>query len=214
MPHFDLVDLIRTVGYIGISGIIFAETGFLVGFFLPGDSLLFTAGFLAAQGRLSIWILLPLCYVSAVLGYGIGYGVGQRVGPTLFRRQDSLLFKPDHVRRAEEFFERHGGKAVLLARFVPIARTFVPVVAGMGRMNYRRFTFFNLIGALPWSIGVTLLGYFLGRVIPDVDRYLLPAVIIIILLSLAPTLFHLRRERGSEIRGALRRQAQRNVPRR
>jgi membrane-associated protein len=213
MPHFDLVDLIRTVGYIGISGIIFAETGLLVGFFLPGDSLLFTAGFLAAQGKMSIWVLLPLCYVCAVLGYGIGYGVGQRVGPAVFRREDSIVFNPDHVRRAEEFFERHGGKAVLLARFVPIARTFVPVVAGMGRMNYRRFTLFNVIGAIPWAIGVTLLGYFLGSVIPNVDRYLLPAVIIIILLSIAPTLIHLR-ERSNDLRVALGRGGRRNVPRR
>lgn len=213
MLHFDLVELIRTVGYIGMFGIIFAETGLLVGFFLPGDTLLFTAGFLAAQGKLNIWILLPICFVAAIVGNSIGYSIGVKAGPALFRRKNSTLFDPENLRRASDFFDRHGGKAVVLARFVPIARTFVPVVAGAGGMQYSRFTLYNVIGAIPWTIGVTVLGYFFGHVIPDIDRYLLPVVLAAILVSALPTLLRFV-PGGAGLTSALVRQLRRNAPKR
>ncbi|MBX6341848.1 MAG: VTT domain-containing protein [Thermomicrobiaceae bacterium] len=209
MPHFDLVNLVKTVGYLGLFGIIFAETGLFVGFFLPGDSLLFTAGFLASQGMLNIWLLLPLCFVAATLGGMVGYSFGARIGPRIFRRDDSLLFRRQHLVRASEFFERHGGKAVILARFMPIVRTFTPIVAGVGRMHYRRYALFNAIGAVLWAVGVTLAGYFLGSAIPNVDRYLLPIIFLIILASLAPGALHVLRENRVAISAAVRRQVRR-----
>lgn len=195
MPEIELVDLIRTVGLLGIFAIVFAESGLLIGFFLPGDSLLFTAGFLASQGAFDIRLLTAGCFVAAVLGDAVGYSFGHRVGRALFRREESLLFHPRHLERAEAFFERHGGKAVVLARFIPIVRTFTPIVAGMGAMSYPRFAMFNVVGALAWAVGVTLAGYHLGSIIPDVDRYLLPIIALIILLSVAPTAVHVLRER-------------------
>lgn len=206
MPHFDLEQLIRAVGYIGLFIIVFAETGLLVGFFLPGDSLLFTAGFLASQGYLDIWILVPVLFVAAVSGDAVGYAFGNRVGRGLFKRPESRFFKPKYLLQAEAFFQRHGGKAVVLARFVPLARTFVPIVAGIGAMRYRRFVVFNVVGAILWAIGLPLAGYFLGTMIPNVDTYLLPIIIVIILVSIAPSAIHIWRENGDEIRTAARRQ--------
>lgn len=209
MFGFDLPQLIRTVGYFGMFGIIFAETGLLIGFFLPGDSLLFTAGFLASQGYLNIWILLPVCFVAAVVGDAVGYSFGLRVGRNLFHRPDSLIFKRENLIRAEQFFERHGGKAVVIARFLPVVRTFTPIVAGIGSMTYRHFAFYNVFGAVLWAIGVTLAGYFLGSVIPDIDRYLIPIILLIIIISVLPTAIHVWRENRTEISAALRRQLKR-----
>ena len=207
MPHFDdLENLIRTVGYVGLFAIIFAETGPLIGFFLPGDSLLFTAGFLASQGYLDIWLLVPICFVAVVVGDAVGYAFGHRVGRGLFRRPESRFFRPEHLIRAEQFFERHGGKAVILARFLPVVRTFVPIVAGVGAMRYPRFAAFNLIGGVLWAIGLPCVGYFLGSAIPSVDRYLVPIVLLIIAVSIAPTAIHVWRESGEEIAAAVRRQ--------
>ncbi len=205
MPHFDLESLIRAVGYVGLFVIIFAETGLLVGFFLPGDSLLFTAGFLASQNYLNIWILVPVCFVAAVTGDAVGYAFGHRVGRSLFRRPESRLFKPQYLVKAEAFFERHGGKAVVLARFMPIVRTFVPIIAGVGAMRYPRFALFNVIGAVLWAIGVPFAGYFLGQAIPSVDKYLLPIIVVIILVSLAPSVIHVWRENGDQIKAGARR---------
>ncbi len=213
MSHIDPLELIRTFGYIGMFGIIFAETGLLVGFFLPGDTLLFTAGFLASQGKLNIWILFPICFIAAVVGNSIGYGIGAKAGPALFRRKNSTLFDPEHLHRASAFFDRHGGKAVVLARFIPIARTFVPVVAGAGNMPYSQFTLYNVVGAIPWTIGVTTLGYFLGHIVPDIDRYLLPVVLGAILVSILPTLIRFV-PGGAGLTSALLRQLRRNTPRR
>lgn len=213
MSHIDPLELIRTFGYIGMFGIIFAETGLLVGFFLPGDTLLFTAGFLASQGKLNIWILFPICLLAAIVGNSVGYAIGLKAGSALFRRKNSAFFDPEHLRRASEFFDRHGGKAVVLARFVPVARTFVPVVAGAGRMRYSRFTLYNVIGAIPWTIGVTILGFFLGHMIPNIDRYLLPVVFCAILVSAAPTLLRIV-PGGAGVTSALMRQLRRNAPRR
>ncbi|MDP9368985.1 MAG: VTT domain-containing protein [Chloroflexota bacterium] len=206
MPHFDLESLIRTAGYLGLFGIIFAETGLLIGFFLPGDSLLFTAGFLASQDYLNIWLLVTVCFVAAVSGDAVGYAFGNRVGRRLFQRPESRLFRPEYLRRAELFFEQHGGKAIILARFMPIVRTFVPIIAGVGAMRYPRFAAFNVIGALLWAVGLPIAGYFLGKSIPNVDRYLLPIILLIIVVSIAPTAIHVWRENGAEISALVRRQ--------
>jgi len=200
-----------TIGYLMIFGIIFAESGLLIGFFLPGDSLLFTAGFLASPASqellqklnmpsespfFSLPILLIGCFLAAVIGDSVGYSFGRRVGPRLFQREDSLLFSKKNVLKAQEFYEKHGGKAIVLARFVPVVRTFAPIVAGIGNMEYRRFLSFNLIGGILWAIGVTIAGYFLAEVIgPDnIDKYLLPIIILIVLISVAPGIYHILKE--------------------
>ncbi|OGE19619.1 hypothetical protein A3D83_00695 [Candidatus Daviesbacteria bacterium RIFCSPHIGHO2_02_FULL_41_10] len=188
--HFDLVSLIKSAGYLGIFTIVFLESGLLVGFFFPGDSLLFTAGFLASQGFLDITILIIGCFIFAVLGDSIGYLIGSRLGPKLFTKENSLLFNKKHLDRAQKFYDKHGGKTIILARFIPVIRAFAPVVAGAGKMNYRRFVAFNLIGGVVWAIGVTSAGYYLGNLIPDVDKYLLPIVGGIIFVSILPVLHH------------------------
>lgn len=190
MPHFDLVELIRTAGYLGVFAIIFLESGMLVGFFFPGDSLLFTAGFLASQGFLDIGILVAGCFIAAIAGNSTGYYLGKKIGRKLFNKESSIWFNKKHLERAERFYQKHGGKAVVLAQFIPVVRAFVPVVAGIGAMQYRRFAFFNFFGAVLWAIGITLAGYFLGSSIPDVDRYLLPIVGLIIIASVLPALHH------------------------
>ena len=177
--------------------IVFAETGLLIGFFLPGDSLLFTAGVLAGQSRLDLWLLLPGAFIAAVAGDQVGYMIGHRAGPRLFRKPDSRLFKQEYVARTHEFFEHHGSKAVVLARFVPVVRTFMPVLAGVGRMERRLFTIYNLIGAFIWAVGVTLLGFALGNAIgSNIDTYLLPLIALVIVISLIPVYVEWRRTRG------------------
>ena len=190
---FDLRSILGVIGYAGIAGIVFAESGLLIGFFLPGDSLLFTAGFLASQGVFRIGLLVPLVFIAAVIGDSVGYAFGNRVGRRIFTRSDSLLFHRQNLLRAQRFYERHGGKAIVLARFLPVIRTFAPILAGVGTMAYSKFLAYNVIGGALWAIGLTLLGYFLGSAIPDVDRYLLPIVIGIIVLSVLPTVFHVLR---------------------
>lgn len=187
---FDLVELIKTVGYLGLFGIIFAESGVLIGFFFPGDSLLFTAGFLASQGFLELPIVMIVCFVGAVLGDSFGYGFGAKVGPAIFKREDSIFFHKDHLERARRFYGRYGGKAIVLARFMPIVRTFAPILAGVGKMEYRHFLTYNLLGGVLWAIGLPLAGFFLGNIIPNVDRYLLPIILVIIFLSVLPGIIH------------------------
>ncbi|MCX6730201.1 MAG: VTT domain-containing protein [Candidatus Portnoybacteria bacterium] len=199
MFGFDLISFIRTVGYVGLFGIIFAESGLLVGFFLPGDSLLFTAGFLASQGILNIWILMGLTFVAAVAGDSAGYWFGDKVGDKIFTKEESWIFKKDNIRKANEFFEKHGSKTIILARFVPIVRTFVPILAGVGTMRYRRFLIFNIIGGALWTLGVSLLGFFLGKVIPNIDKYLLPIILLIIIISVSPNIIHLIRARKKKV---------------
>lgn len=182
----DPQELLVTFGTIGLFLIVFAESGLFFGFFLPGDSLLFTAGLFAAQGTLDLPVILVGCFICAVAGDQVGYWFGQRVGPALFKRPDSRLFKQEYVERAQHFFEKHGPKTIVLARFVPIVRTFAPILAGVGSMRYRTFVSYNVIGGLLWAVGVTLLGYWLGSLIPDIDVYLLPIVALIIALSLVP----------------------------
>lgn len=194
---FDLNSLLKTVGYAGVFAIVFAESGLLVGFFLPGDSLLFAAGFLASQGFFNIAILCIVTFVAAVLGDNVGYWFGKKAGPRVFKKEDSLVFSKANVEKSQAFYEKHGGKAIILARFIPVVRTFAPVIAGVGKMDYKRFFAFNIIGGLIWGVGVTLLGYFLGNSIPHVDRYLLPIAILIIIVSIAPGLWHLLRDQES-----------------
>ena len=188
---FDLIPLIKTAGYIGIFAIIFAESGLFIGFFLPGDSLLFTAGFLASQGFFNIGYLMVLVFIGAVLGDNVGYAFGYKVGPMLFNKEESILFHKDHLERARIFYEKHGKKALVLARFMPGIRTFAPILAGVGKMNYPVFMAYNLLGGLLWGVGLLFLGYFLGSTVPDVDKYLIPIILLIIFLSISPSLIHI-----------------------
>lgn len=188
--YFDLVPLIKTAGYLGVFTIVFLESGLLIGFFFPGDSLLFTAGFLASQGFFDIKILIAGCFIFAVLGDSIGYYIGKKLGPKIFTKDNSILFHKKHLERANNFYDKHGGKTIILARFIPVIRAFAPVVAGAGKMNYKRFVAFNLVGGVLWAIGVTLAGYYLGSLIPNVDKYLLPIVGLIIFASILPALHH------------------------
>lgn len=192
----SLQNIIPTIGYFGIFAIIFAESGLFIGFFLPGDSLLFTAGFLASQKIFNIYFLVFGCFAAAVLGDSVGYTFGQKIGKKLFKKEDSIFFHKDHLRKARVFYEKHGKKTIILARFLPIIRTFAPIVAGIGDMNYFSFLSFNIIGGILWAIGLTLSGFFLGRLIPDVDRYLIPIIIGIIILSVLPQIIHLLKERN------------------
>lgn len=198
--HMDLLQLIKSFGYLGIWAIVFAESGLLVGFFLPGDSLLFTAGFLSSQGFLNIYLLILGSFICAVLGDNVGYATGHRVGRRLFNRSDSWMFHQKHLTRAQNFYAKHGKKTIILARFMPIVRTFAPIVAGIGSMRYSTFFAYNIIGGLLWTVGITLLGFFLGRVIPDVDKYLLPIILIIIIVSISPSILHLYHEKKSSNR--------------
>lgn len=188
---FDLITFIKAAGYIGVGSIVFAESGLFIGFFLPGDSLLFTAGLLASQAYLNILWLIVVTFFAAVIGDSVGYAFGKRVGPKIFNRPQSLWFHPGHVAKAHAFFEKHGAKTIILARFVPIIRTFTPIVAGVGGMSYRQFLINNLIGGALWAIGVPLAGYFLGKTVPNIDHYLLPIIILIVVVSLLPAAIHL-----------------------
>lgn len=193
--HFDFKHLIQVYSYFLIFPIVFAESGLLIGFFLPGDSLLFTAGFLASQGYLNIWILAIGCFVCAVAGDSVGYAFGHRVGRRLFQKKESALFNPKHLKSAEAFYEKHGKKTIILARFMPVVRTFAPIVAGIGKMEYSTFLAYNIIGGFIWAVGLTVAGYFLGQLIPNVDRYLLPILAVIIIVSVLPTVVHIMQER-------------------
>jgi membrane-associated protein len=181
-------------GHLAIWAIVFAESGLLIGFFLPGDSLLFTAGFLASQNFLNLPLLILGAFICAVLGDNVGYATGHKFGRRLFRKDDSWLFHKKHLISAQKFYEKHGRKTIVLARFMPIVRTFAPIVAGIGAMSYRIFAVYNLIGGFAWTFGVVLLGFFLGKVIPDVDKYLLPIIVLIVVVSIAPSIVHLYQE--------------------
>ncbi len=193
----DPQELLRSFGTIGLFLIVFAESGLLIGFFLPGDSLLFTAGLFAARGDLNIVVILVGCFVAAVAGDQVGYAFGRRVGPSIFRRPSSRLFKQEYIQRADEFFEAHGAKTIVLARFVPIVRTFAPILAGVGSMRYRTFVMYNVIGGFLWAVGVTSLGYFLGNQIGEdnIDKYLLPIIAVIIFISVLPAVIEVLRHR-------------------
>lgn len=184
----DINSIIQTFGIIGITAIIFAESGLFFGFFLPGDSILFTAGVLASQGFLNISILTICVWLAAVLGDTVGYWFGARIGIKIFNKEKSFFFNKQYPERASQFYAKHGGRAIILARFIPAVRTFVPIMAGVGKMSYRKFISYNIIGGTIWTIGLTLSGFFLGQAIPSVDKYIIPIVLAIIILSAIPAL--------------------------
>jgi len=191
-----LEEILPRLGYLGIFAVIFAESGLFFGFFLPGDSLLFTAGFLASQGVFEIKILALLCFIAAVLGDSVGFWFGKKVGPRLFNRENSLFFHKENLLKAKGFYEKHGGKTIVLARFMPFIRTFAPIVAGIGEMRYSSFLSFNIIGGLGWAVGISALGYFLGVKVGNVDKYLLPIILLIVFVSVLPGVWHVLKDPG------------------
>lgn len=193
----DVDQLISGGGILLIAAIIFAESGLLVGFFLPGDTLLFGAGLAASQGRMSLVLLILATSLAAIIGDNVGYSIGRRAGPRLFKQKDGLFFRGEYIDQAEKFYEKHGGKTIVIARFTPIIRTFAPVVAGAGKMDRRRFMMFNVVGGLLWTISMTLLGYFIGSKIPHLDQYIEVVLLGVVVLSFALAFFHLLREKSS-----------------
>ena len=191
--QMDPLAIVQAGGYVGIALVVFAESGLLVGMFLPGDSLLFAAGLLAGTGLLAYGPLVALVVVAAILGDSVGYWFGRNVGPALFKRPDSRFFKQEYVKRAERFYAKYGARAIVLARFVPIVRTLAPILAGVGSMPYRRFLSYNVLGAFMWGAGMVSLGYFLGALIPGIERYILPLSVAIIVISFLPILINLSR---------------------
>ena len=197
IPGVDLIEFIKWASIIGVALVVFAESGLLIGFFLPGDSLLFTTGFLISAGFLNVNIHLAvlIVFIAAVVGDSVGYTFGRKLGPRLFRKKDARFFKADYIKQAQAFYEKHGGKTIIIARFIPIVRTFAPIVAGASDMNYRRFLTFNVIGALLWAAGVTYAGYLLGGVFEhfgiEIDTVLLPIIAVIILVSVLPPAIHI-----------------------
>lgn len=199
--HLDPIHLIEIAGYLGLFAIVLAESGLFFGFFFPGDSLLFTAGLLASQHVLYLPLLLAIVPVAAIAGDSIGYFFGMWVGPRLFYKDDSLFFSKHHINRAESFYEKYGPRAIILSRFIPVVRTFVPIVAGIGGMNYRVFLTYNIIGGLLWGAGVLLLGYFLGSAFPQTEHYLTPIIVVIILVSFLPLVFEWLKYQREKMRG-------------
>jgi len=205
IPGLDFTDFASTAGpwlvMAVVAAIVFAESGLLIGFFLPGDSMLFTAGFLINVGVLNfnIHLFVALVFIAAVLGDGVGYMFGKRVGRRLFNRPNSILFRQENVQKAEEFYEKHGGVTVILARFIPVVRTFVPIIAGVGKMSYRTFLTYNIIGALLWAAGISYIGYYVGALLHklgiEIDTILLPVVLLIILLSVLPPAIHVLKDK-------------------
>ena len=196
---FDIESWLESGGVLLLAAIVFAESGLLIGFFLPGDSLLFIAGFLSSSAGGEVLPPLPVVaavtFVAAVAGDQVGYLFGRRVGPNLFDRNESRFFNPQNIQKAQDFFDRHGAKTIVMARFVPVVRTFTPIVAGVGRMNYRTFVTFNIVGGLLWGVGVTTLGHFLGEV-SWIENNIEIALIIIVLISVLPMLIEIRRHRS------------------
>jgi membrane-associated protein len=205
LPGVNLHELIVAVGYVGLFAIIFAESGLLIGFFLPGDSLLITAGVLASQGTFELPILVVICFVAAVTGDAVGYTFGARVGRRLYDRPDTRLFKKSHLAAAELFYERHGGKTIVIARFLPFVRTFAPIVAGTARMPYRRFALYNFLGGALWAIGLPVAGFALGEAFGEqLDRYLLLILAGVVAASVLPTAFQVYRSNREEIHARVR----------
>lgn len=194
----DPLTIIKALGLLGIVLIIFAESGIFFGFFFPGDSLLFTAGFLASQHFISIWWLLILCFIAAVFGDTIGYFFGKKTGPMIFSREDSLFFHKKHIERAHAFYERYGKKTIIFARFIPVVRTFAPIVAGVGQMEYKTFLRYNIIGGFVWTWLMLGIGYLLGNSIPNAQHYLTPIVLIIVIVSFLPPIIEFLKHRKTK----------------
>lgn len=203
--HIDYASMILSLGivaYVVIFGIVFSESGLLIGLFFPGDSLLFTAGFLASknivgtnQNYLNLWILIGVTFAGAIIGDSVGYSFGHRIGRRIFTKPDSRFFKKENLEKAERFYEKYGVKTIIIARFVPIIRTFAPIVAGVGKMSYKTFFSFNVIGGALWSLIIPIAGFYLYKLIPNVDKYLLLIIILIILVSAIPALTEILKER-------------------
>jgi len=196
---YSLDALIQWGGYLLLVAIVFAETGLLIGCFLPGDSLLITAGLLASAGHLNIWWLNGLLMVAAIVGDSVGYAIGARLGPRIFTKEKSLLFNPKHVDRTHRFYEKYGPKTIVIARFVPIIRTFAPVLAGVGTMRYRRFLTYNVAGGVGWVASMSWAGYLLGRTVPNISRHIHVVVIVVIVLSCIPIAVEIYRERRKTV---------------
>lgn len=200
---FNVTDIIQTGGLLLIALIIFAESGMMVGFFFPGDTLLFSAGILAAAGKLDLPLTIAVIAAAAILGDNIGYHIGRKLGPRLFSKPDGVIFRKQYIDQAEIFYGKYGSKTMLVAHFVPVVRTFAPVTAGAGKMPYKLFVLFDAIGDIAWAVLVTCLGFYLGSRVPGVEKYIEPVLILIVIIFLAPTLFHVFRD--PKIRAALMR---------
>jgi membrane-associated protein len=194
----NLPELVQWAGLFGLAAIIFSETGLLVGVFLPGDSLLVTAGLLAAKGYLNVYTLVPVLTAAAICGNSVGYSIGRATGPRIFNRENSLFFNKKHAMRAHEFYEKHGRKTIVLAQFMPIIRTFAPVIAGVGGMKFRTFITFNIMGAVLWIWSMVAIGYFLGSYIPGIDQHIEIVVAIVVFISLLPGLISWYRGRRAK----------------
>lgn len=201
MHFFEIMPLIQTIGLIGIFLFVFAESGLFFGFFLPGDSLLFTAGILSSAGHFNIALLFSGCFVAAVLGDSAGYYFGRKTGPKIFSHPDSFFWNKRNLEKTAVFFKKHGNKTITLARFVPIVRTFAPIMAGVGKMEYKTFLFWNILGGLFWTGTMVFGGYFLGNYIKNIDKFVLPIVIFIIIVSLVPILMQFVRKDGKTLNG-------------
>lgn len=184
-------------GLIAIGATVFAESGLLIGFFLPGDTLLFGAGIIAAQGTLNIYWLLLVVIIAAIVGDNVGYSIGRRTGKRLFKKNDSILFRKEHIEKAELFYEKHGGKTIIMARFIPVVRTFAPMVAGMGKMSRQRFMLFNIVGGILWGGGLTLAGFWFGSKVPWVEQYITPIILGVVLISITGSLAHVFKEKDA-----------------
>lgn len=193
----DPTYVLTLFGYAGLALIVFAESGLLVGFFLPGDTLLITAGMLASQGHLNIVLTILVIVIAAIVGDSVGYFIGSKLGPKLFTRPDSRWFSQKNLQEAHVFFEKYGAQSIIFARFVPIVRTFIPTVAGTSQLSYKKFLTYNVVGGVLWGLTVTLLGYTLGHIIPNMDQYILPTVILVSIISFIPAVLHLRKRKRS-----------------
>ena len=193
--HLQITSFIESIGLIGIFAFVFAESGLFFGFFLPGDSLLFTAGFLASAGYFNLTLLFLGSFICAVLGDSVGYWFGKKTGPKIFSRPNSLLWNKNNIEKAQSFYKKYGTKTITLARFVPVVRTFAPILAGVGDMDYYVFLMWNILGAFGWTMLMILTGYFLGHSIKDIDKIILPIVLVIIFLSFLPVAYELLRKK-------------------
>ncbi len=190
MTVFDTTAIIQAGGYLALFGVLFAETGILIGVVLPGESLLLSAGFIAATGYLNIWLVIFIAFLAAVFGDNVGYALGKKYGPKIFVREQSFFFDKQYIGDAEAFYKTHGGKTVLLARFIPIVRTLAPILAGVGKMRYGTFLTYNLAGAAAWAASIGLIGYYSGKFIPGATQYIVPIIVGLIIISLVPVLLH------------------------
>jgi membrane-associated protein len=190
---FEVSHIIQSGGLVLLAIIVFAEVGLFLGFFLPGDTLLIAAGIYAHEGHLSIIQVILVCIVASILGDNLSYQIGKRLGPTVFRKPDGLIFRKDHIEKAENFYTKYGAKTLLIAHFLPVVRTFIPLLAGVAKMPRRRFMAFNAVGDIAWSVIIPLLGYYVGSRIPNIDNYILAVLLFAIVATLAPTLYHVIR---------------------